>query len=1090
MQLTIVTGRVASGKSRQIYGFISAVLTRGGKCFLLVPEQNTLSSERELLGSMPGCEGLMDAQVMSIPRFADYFFDLTARPAAPVIDARGKAMALSQVMREHAGELSVFRRSAVHSGFWESFCELLGDFRKFRVTPQALGGAALSMPGDSLAARKVRDVALIYDQFEQYLSAMNFIDSENLTGMLADSIQSSTLLSDTDIFIDGFDYLPPQTILLIRALTMRARSVCVSVPLDFKHTGDDLFASGRSNWQALNEIAAELKIKPGHVAVGFEPARAPALTFLEKNLFSDTGARFDGEPPITVCHAACADDEVMAAASHILELIKKQNLRWRNFAVLCPSLGDYAHVIRRVFGRFSIPVFLDERRPAHTNPAVTWLLSALSCASEGYTREHVMRMAKSGFGCLSPEEAEDFEDYVFDCAIDYGMFEKPFRRKQKKYDLAAMNALRRCITGRVALLPGREEQLTAQEFTLAVFEFLEKCGIEDALSDEQTRLEARGMLEAAAESAQGWNLIIETLGQLSGIVGGQKRRWRDYVGLLSDAFSAAMIGILPTASDMVTAGDIGRTKLSGITHLLILGAGEGRLPVAHPEGGILGDTELEALSIAGIQAGRSPELRRSESLYSLYQSLARPSGSLYISYVSLSEGARRPPSMIVDSILARFPALRDTTAFIDPAGSPEAALFTCARALGSIGDGRKAPPGWEGAMASLLHTKGYADKLDKMLDFASGRGLDITEDIAERRDGVMTVSASQLEKYANCPYSYLIEYGLRPQPDPGDDIDPAGEGVFLHEVMEELGRRIEDMHDPEPQALDALVAEVAEKLAQDFNDGVFYESARARFHKDQLIETARRGAAVFKRQLDFGSFRPSAQESGFYMDITLKSGSRVRITGKIDRVDQTEINGQKYLRAIDYKSGVRRIEKAGILAGSQLQLFIYMDALVHGIESAKPAGVFYFPVRDDYADEEASSEDAERMDGMMVDDANVLAAMDSKIPQSGSSDIIKVSLKGDGTPSARNKKLVSAAYMQAALDASRSTVSRLCEGIENGAVPVYPLKNNNWTACSYCGYAGVCRFGSNVFDYNIMPGEEAGDRYIASHMEAPDEMDT
>ncbi len=72
--------------------------------------------------------------------------------------------------------------------------------------------------------------------------------------------------------------------------------------------------------------------------------------------------------------------------------------------------------------------------------------------------------------------------------------------------------------------------------------------------------------------------------------------------------------------------------------------------------------------------------------------------------------------------------------------------------------------------------------------------------------------------------------------------------------------------------------------------------------------------------------------------------------------------------------------------GYQVQLWIYLRALCDGWRQvtgrpARPAGLFYFPVRNEYTDDrggdpESARAQAARMNGLCLDDPVALAAMD------------------------------------------------------------------------------------------------------------------
>ena len=51
--------------------------------------------------------------------------------------------------------------------------------------------------------------------------------------------------------------------------------------------------------------------------------------------------------------------------------------------------------------------------------------------------------------------------------------------------------------------------------------------------------------------------------------------------------------------------------------------------------------------------------------------------------------------------------------------------------------------------------------------------------------------------------------------------------------------------------------------------------------------------------------------------------------GRIDRVDRYETDESVYLRVVDYKSGAQSLDPARIWMGMQLQLLLYLEAMLN-----------------------------------------------------------------------------------------------------------------------------------------------------------------
>lgn len=142
--------------------------------------------------------------------------------------------------------------------------------------------------------------------------------------------------------------------------------------------------------------------------------------------------------------------------------------------------------------------------------------------------------------------------------------------------------------------------------------------------------------------------------------------------------------------------------------------------------------------------------------------------------------------------------------------------------------------------------------------------------------------------------------------------------------------------------------------------------------------------------------------------LSLPSGEEIQLRGKIDRVDGLDMEEGTYFRVLDYKSGSKSFSLSEVYYGLQLQLLVYLDALITNSEEfvnkqAVPGAVLYFRVDDPIIGGSAgmSDDDIEKeilkklkMDGLILKDARLVKSMDKEI--SGYSLIIPARMnKGD-----------------------------------------------------------------------------------------------
>ena len=215
-------------------------------------------------------------------------------------------------------------------------------------------------------------------------------------------------------------------------------------------------------------------------------------------------------------------------------------------------------------------------------------------------------------------------------------------------------------------------------------------------------------------------------------------------------------------------------------------------------------------------------------------------------------------------------------------------------------------------------------------------------------------------------------------------------------------------------------------------------------------------------------FVPWASEVAFGMDetglppvvLTLHDGRQIALRGVIDRIDRYEGDKGLYLRVIDYKSSRHAPDPVRMWYGLQLQLLLYLKAASQGVKNANPAGAFYFTVRDPIIESpDDVRETAERaiakalqLKGVVLADAEIVDAMDSDIPGYSVGKVFN----SDGSVSAYANAL-DLEQMQDLLTHAESKAAELADGIRAGDIAVSPASTGQWTACTFCDYAAICR---------------------------------
>ena len=1066
MPLLIITGRAGSGKSAIIYDSINKLAKNGINACLLVPEQFTLQAERELIASGNG-RGFMSVSVMSLTRLMSDVFSSVRAPKKKLIDERGKAAALSAVAQEMRDELSFFGRAASFPGFASEAAELISEFKKHGITPEALCGAAQKNAG--ISTDKISDIGKIYAAFEQFLADKDYMDADDRLAHLAYILPEATKYKNTHFFMDGFDMLTAQDLAVAKALLRLSGSLTVCINYA-KDSDEGIFYSGGRALDDLRELAQST----GHnceIISAHSPhvAKHASINHLEKNLFSENPVVFSGECAVKIARASSMQEEAEYIACRILNLVKSdKSLHFSDISILCcAELSAYGPLFTRMFARYGIPCFTHRRKAIAEHPAVSYILSALSAKIGGTQRSEMLAMIKSGYADIGHEDAMAFEDYVLDCGIDSYLFTCKFQRGANKYNLEKLNAIREKLLAPVSHLS--EKKLPAGEHLKNIFRMIQAADIKGTLEAERRTLAESGALAYAALAPQAYNSIVTVLEQLNVLFEDKLMTLEQVSSALEESFISTQIGILPVSSDEVLIGELGRTKLAETRYLFVAGAADGSLPPNALQSPILSDWDIGALAQMGLDFMQTANVRRSSDDYAIYQAFSLPSKGLFISFPECGADGVKLPSILIKRMEEIF-GISAEKAAIDYTVSKAAALSAAATAFGALGDGRVPPAGWKQAVSALMHKGGSEKELDKMRMFLSAP--ESVPDIAPKKESVIISSVSQIEQYAGCPFSYMVQYAFQPSDDPGEEMSPAGEGAFLHEAMERLGARLSeyDVDTLDDAQIESIMQAEAEIIAQNFDYQRLSRDNKGKYQAAQLIKTARHGAVVYLRHLKNSKFVPLGQEIEFGegkplgpIAFTLKSGTKVNISGKVDRLDTCAMPSGEFARIVDYKSSVKKVDYPQIESGRQLQLFIYMDAFLSRHPGVRASGVFYFPVRKDYVDEEKGAKRNDKMQGLFVDAPENVSALDRDIEELGASGLINANVKKDGA-FYNSSDNISAEGFYKVMNFAKEKARQTLEAMDAGEIPVRPVTYKNSSQCKYCGFSSICKKDINMHE--------------------------
>lgn len=1138
--LQFYVGSSGTGKTTELYEMVirQSQENPDKNYLVIVPEQFTLQTQKELVIRHPN-KGIMNIDVLSFLRLAFRVFEELGTAPGLVLEDMGKSLIVKKLLMEHKTELQYFAANITRQGFAEEMKSVLSELLQYGIGEEELEEMLSAAEDSTIPAlnRKLHDVALIYRAFREFL-AERFVTTEGIFELLAEKIENSEIVRGAVVVLDGFTGFTPSQYPLLRALLRHAEQVYVSVTMDREDAGrvirneeygkHRLFYTGYKTMETLRKLAVEAgcdveeeRLLPEcEDRLPYRFFHAPALAHLEKQLFRYPNKQFAEVPKeVILWNCSAPKDEVLATVCEIKRLVQA-GLRYKDIAVVTGDIAGYADLLMRYFDEAGIPGFEDCKRGILSNPLIEMLRSLLDLSEGNFSYDQVFRWIKNPFSGIRDEECDLLENYVLAYGIrGKAMWEKQWnrlpeklRRKasedpavqaavekeiaKQKEKLERINGVRARVmdTLNPLLMVLRSKDATAGERIRALRSYLADNRIEEKLEQmtqtlsegETTRLNR--ML--VKEYEQVFRQTDDIFARVEELLFEEQLSEKEFREILETGFSEAEVGVVPPGRDQVVVGDIERTRLQDIKVLFFLGVNEGIIPISSNNGGILSDSDREFFQERSIELAPTAREKIYTAEYYLYLNMTKPSRTLYVSYANKdAEGKELRASYLIGKLKGLYPKL---TAY-NPAHCKDCfTILGADRGRSSLVAAMREYREGDGEFDDVELLRVMADAEVNIEEIAervffrpAGQKLE-AEQVQRLYGDELRGSVTRLERYAQCALSFFLEYGMKLEEREVYRLSMPELGSMFHEALELFSKKLkedkkqwavltdeEQLYYTEEATKRAVAAYRSEKLQE--------EDKRTEYMIERVKQTVLRTVSTIREQLKNTSFTPERFEADFSYQ-----APGLSFNGKIDRVDLYEDAENCYVKIMDYKSGNMKLDLNKLNHGLQMQLGLYLDAVITELKKEKPekniipAAMLYYHIFNPIVERSGAS-DTEimkelRPTGLINKEKTVLKHLDSELlPDTTSAvDVYSDAAGLRGSVNAkylpvRTKKegdlyesetLVEQAYFDAMRQHLKDKVNSYKDEIRDGNAGANPYRYRDEYACEYCKFKTVCSFGS------------------------------
>ena len=1054
--LTLLLGTDWTANRNEILRLIAAdVQARKPGRILLVPELISHDTERRL-ASVAGDSSSRFAQVLSFTRLAGRICDLVGNGAEKCLDNGGRVVAMAAAARQLSSRLKAYASVETKPEFLTELVDAVDEFKRCCIFPEDLKAASLQADGS--LAQKLEELSLLLESYDALCQRGKRDPRDQMTWVL-EQLEDMDFAENHVLYVDGFPDFTRQHMAVLEHFIRNSPQVVVSLNADCVDSTDPSFEKAGSTAKEILDIARSAGIAV-HIRT-IEP-RNDALQGVRRGLFQGK-TQYDPalQGALRLIRTTSEYQQCQAAAERIIDLTQ-QGVRYRDIAIVCTDLATFIPALRLTMRQCGIPVYLSGTEDVVQSGVISTVFHGLDAALSGFEQRNVLRYLRSVLSPLSADICDRVENYAVIWAISGNRWLENWTAhpgglngqwdEASQAELAALNEARSlAMAPLLRLREGMRSAKQLREQVLTLYAFLQDIGFAQRLDAFAREIDAAGDNRSAQILNQLWEILLSALEQLHDVLGQTAWDEEAFTRLLKLLLSQYDVGTIPPVLDSVSVGAVAAMRCQQVKHLIVLGADEGNLPGYGGSKGLLTDQERVALRRMGVPLTGGAVDGLQAEFADIYGVFCGAQETITV----MCSGSQ--PSFVYRRLLSLAGEEIQYSAKPVAALRSESAAGACLAGWNAEPEARQL--GIVDAYIAALRRKNYHLGC---VEAAHIQGL---------YGKKLNLSASQIDRQAQCRLSYFLQYGLRAQERKEATVDPAEFGTYVHAVLEQTVRDVMargGFHKVDLQTTMAIASEHSknyadERFSQLDSQRVEYLFRRNMLELEMVVEE-------LWQELHQAAYIPAYFELNFGLDgalpaIPITGGAmQAQLRGLVDRVDTWRHGGSTFFRVVDYKTGKKDFDYCDIYNGVGLQMLLYLFALEDGGgsvigEKRIGAGVQYFPARAPYVsvdgamtDEEAQKERQKlrKRSGLLLHNEDSLCAMD---PSEGM-ERLSCKRKKDGTISGDTADRSQLGQLKTYLT---GVLTGMVDDIASGNVVANPYtRGTSFNACTFCPYGAVC----------------------------------
>lgn len=994
---------------------------------------------------------------------------------------------------------------------------------------------------------KSKELYIIKKNLEERLGE-RYVEGDGLYPFLIQQIKNFQKLQDAHVYIDGFTSFTVREFEIVKQLISLAKKVTVVLPFDDEGDKDHeqaLFYRTALIYDKLRQEATKLGIEMEeriHLETIYRFENTD-LQHIEQQLYEHVPKGIQSEGYVQIIEGANRRAEIHGIAREIKRLVQEEGIRYRDIGIMYRELDVYDPIISTIFTQYDIPVFTNRKKTMLHHPLIEFSRSILEVITSKWKYEPIFRCVKTDL--LFPlktnvkqmrEKADLFENFVIAQGIygdrwmqDQRWIYKKYRgleyvttkqTDEEKRIQAIIDEMKTYIREPLLKLEKKlKKAKNGRDIAIALYGCIDELQVYDKLQVLKDKEIEANRLEEAKEHDQAWERWVNVLDQFVVMFGDQPIAVEDAAKILDEGYDTLQFSTIPPSIDEVNVATAEFSRFNNKKVVFVIGVNDGVYPMRIDYEGLMNDGDREWYSKIEVALQPTSKNRLMEESFLIYRAFTSPTYRLYVTYSSSDEESKSLlPSLYIQRLHHLFEVdgvktLPHKRVLIDPIEEldkgnvlsylrhPRTALAYLMTQLKQAESEENLAPEWLALKAFYEKDNQWRPVLKLVMQplQKKNKSQKLAQEMTEELYGDdFTTSVSRIEKYFSCPFAHFATYGLQLQERPEYRLETFEMGDLFHEALKWIAMETDRLNlrwnllTREQCAL--LAREAVERIVPDFSHQILLSSSRYRYIQRKLIRIVEKTMIALSQHSKNATFKPVAIEASFGpsqkeklppLQIPLKSGRKMQLRGRIDRIDRAKVGGTTYLRVIDYKSSGRDLDLNEVYYGISLQLLTYLDVAVENSlllvkEEALPAGVLYVHVQNPLLKIEKELNELQleeerlkmyKMKGLLSENIDVAIAMDDHLEENGKSIIIPASITKNQQFS-KHSRVVPPRAMEDLRMFVRQKHKEAGDAILSGDTAIQPYKLKSKTACDYCQFKSVCQFDPQDGEYRLLQVDE------------------